>query len=353
MPAPPPSDHGPEQPAVPTVSLVARHAGVSVASVSRVLNGLPSSSVMAARVHAAAQELGYVPDATARSLKVRRTEQLAFAIADVGNPVYVTMMHAVEGVIRSAGYRLVISSTGSDPKEDIGIVNSLNRGYADGLILSPLRITEDLLEQLRATRVPVVVVGTLPADVPIDNVRADSPRGVGLALRHLYDGGRRRIGFVNGPADTVPGSARAQGFARAVRRLGLDPDPALRVEAADFTFAAGQDAAHELFDRARPDAVLAANDLLAVGTLDVLRSRGLRVPDDVAVVGMDDTELASMSTPALTSVGLGSAERGRLAAEMLLDRIANPDLAPRTVRVPPRLVIRASSGGDETGQARL
>jgi LacI family transcriptional regulator len=346
VPDPPADERDGKPSAVPTVALVARHAGVSVASVSRVLNGLPSSPVMAARVHAAAQELGYVPDAVARSLKVGRTEQLAFAVADVGNPVYVAMMRAVEDVVRSAGYRLVISSMGSDAKEEIGIVNNLNRGYADGLILSPLRITDDLLEALRSTRVPVVVVGTLPADVPIDNVRADSPRGVGLAMRHLYDAGRRRIGFVNGPADTVPGSARAEGFARAVRRLGLAPDPALRVDAADFTFSCGQDAAHELLDRARPDAVLAANDLLAVGTLDALRSRGLRVPDDVAVVGMDDTELAGMATPTLTSVYLGSAERGRLAAEMLLDRIAQPGLAPRSVRVAPRLVIRASSGGD-------
>lgn len=329
----------------PTVGAVARHAGVSVASVSRVLNGLPSSGAMAARVRASADELRYVPDAMARSLKVGRTEQVALAVADVGNPVYVSMMRAVEAVVRTAGYRLVLSSTGSDPDEDIGILHSLARGFADGLVLSPLRITDDLVAELRAARLPVVVVGSLPPDVEVDNVRADSPRGVRLALEHLHASGRRRVGFVNGPADTVPGSARARGFERTARRLGLDPDPALRVTAADFTFAAGREAATELFDRADPDAVLGANDLLAVAVLHELARRGIPVPSRVAVVGMDDTELAALTTPALTSVDLGSATRGRLAAELLIDRLADPTRPVRRVTVAPTLVVRASTAG--------
>jgi len=328
----------------PTLVLVAQLAGVSVASASRALNGLPSSSEMAIRVRAAADELGYAPNAMARSLKVSRTQQLVFSVADVGNPVYVAMMRAIEPVVRSAGYRLVLSSTGSDPKEEIGVLKSLAHGYADGVILSPLRITDDLLEELLRARVPVVVVGTLPAGAEFDNVQADSPRGVRLALKHLFETGRRRIAFLNGPEDTVPGSARAKGFQRTTVRLGIDPDPALRISAADFTFAAGQDAAAELFDRIRPDAVLAANDLLAVAALHDLGARGLRVPDDVAVVGMDDTDLAVLARPSLSSVNLGSADRGRLAAELLLDRIADPQRPVQRVMVKARLVVRDSSG---------
>jgi len=336
------------QPGRPTISRVAGRAGVSVASVSRVLNGLPSSTSMAARVRLAADELGYVPDAMARSLKVRRTQQLALAVADLGNPVYVSMMRAIEAVVRSAGYRLVLSSTGSDPKDEIDLISRLAHGYADGLILSPLRVTDDLVDTLRDCRIPVVVIGSLPSGLALDNVRADSPRGVRLALEHLRAGGRRRVGFVNGPIDTVPGFARALGFDRTARRLGLDLDPALRVSAADFTFQAGRDAAAELFDRARPDAVLGGNDLIAVGVLHELADRGLRVPEDVAVVGMDDTELATLTTPSLTSVGLGSAERGRMAAELLLDRIADPARPVQRLRVGPRLVVRASTSGRPT-----
>lgn len=327
----------------PTVPLVAKRAGVSVASVSRVLNGLPTSEAMATRVRAAAAELGYVPDAVARSLKVRRTEQLALAVHDVGNPVYVAVMRAVEAVVRSAGYRLVLSSTGSDPDEEIRIIKGVARGYADGLIISPLRITGELLTELAAARVPVVVIGSLPRGVAIDNVRADSSGGVRQVMDHLHADGRRRIGFVNGPPDTVPGRARGRAYARAVHRLSLDPDPALRVTAADFTLAAGQAAAAELLGRVRPDAILCANDLLAVGTLHVLADRGLRVPADVAVAGVDNTELAEVTIPTLTSVDLGATERGRTAARLLLDRLADPSCPVRRVRVPARLRVRAST----------
>lgn len=334
----------------PTLVQVAEHAGVSVASASRALNGASASLEMVERVEAAAAQLGYVADVMARSLKVGRTEQLALSVADLGNPVYVTMMRAVETVVRGAGYRLVLSSTGSDAEEEIQILRNLNRGYADGLMMSPLRITPGLIAELSASRLPLVVVGTLPAGVGVDNVRANSPRGIGLAVDHLVAIGRRRIAFLNGPLDTVPGARRARGFARACRAAGLPEHPELRIVAADFTHDAGQRAADDLLDGPLPDAVLCANDLLAVGAMRTLLRRGVRVPEDVAVVGIDDTDLARQCTPSLTSVSLGSAERGRLAATLLLERLADPARPPRRVTVQPRLSIRESSstGGPRT-----
>jgi len=327
-----------------TAAQVAARAGVSVASVSRVLNGLASSLRMAERVQSAAAELGYVPDATARSLKVGRTEQLALAVADVGNPAYVAMMRAVEDVVRTAGYRTVLSAMGADPADEIDVVRNLARGYADGLILSPLRVTPELVRELEQATRPVVVVGTLPPGTAIDNVRADSPGGVRLALTHLHDSGRRRIGFLNGPADTVPGTARARGYLRTVRRLGLPESAALCVTASDFTYDAGRAVADQLLDQDEPpDAVLGANDLLAVAVINAITERGGRVPEDIAVVGMDDTELASYIRPSLTSVGLGSVERGRIAAELLLARIADPGREVQRVTVTPRLTVRSSS----------
>lgn len=337
-------------PSRPTLAEVARRAGVSVASASRALNGASASPATVARVRKAADELGYVVDAMARSLKVGRTEQLAFAVADLGNPVYVAMMRAIEGVVRAAGFRLVVSAIGSDPDDEIDVVRGLGRGYADGLILIPLRITGDVVSELRSSRVPVVVIGSLPAGVPIDNVRANSARGVGLAVAHLAEGGRRSIAFLNGPLDTVPGRARDRGFHRAMAALGRTISGSQTIAAADFTHDAGEKAANALLTHYEPDAIVCANDLLAIGAMRVLRGRGLRVPEDVAVVGMDNTDLAELSTPALTSVSLGSEERGRIAAAMLLDRLRDPERKASRTTVQPELVLRASSAPKRRGR---
>jgi LacI family transcriptional regulator len=327
-----------------TLVLVAEQAGVSIASVSRVLNGLPASPDVTDRVRAAAKELGYVPDSTARSLKVGKTEQIALAVADVGNPVYVSMMHAVNTVVSDAGYRLVLSSTGSDPQDQIELLSSLGRGYVDGLILSPLRVTDPLLEQLAASRIPIVVIGSLPRGTQLDSVRADSRKGVGLAVRHLHKLGRKRIAFVNGPVDTVPGTARLAGYLKAMGKLGLPVSGDMQVEAEDFTYLAGLGAVEVLLDQASPDAIICANDLLAVAAMKVITRRGLTVPGDIALVGMDDTDVAQLTTPSITSVNLGSAKRARKAANLLLSRLEDRDLPPRVVVVEPKLTIRESSG---------
>jgi LacI family transcriptional regulator len=326
-----------------TLVLVAERAGVSIASVSRVLNGLPASPQLTAKVREAADALGYVPDATARSLKVGRTDQISFAVADVGNPVYVAMMHEVARVVSKAGYRLVLSSTGNDPQDQIELLGSLNRGFVDGLLLSPLRVTEPLVDALRASRLPIVIIGSLPAGVELDNVRADSVAGIGLAVEHLVGQGRKRIAFVNGPVDTVPGAARLSGYLNAIDRFGLSTSADVQIAASDFTYKAGRKAAAKLLGRSTPDAIVCANDLLAVATLKELTSRGVRVPEDVAVVGMDDTDAAELANPSITSVDLGSGKRAKAAAKLLLRRLANPDAAVKQVVIEPTLSVRESS----------
>jgi len=334
-----------------TLVQVADLAGVSVASASRALNGMVASPETVAKVRAAAASLGYVPDATARSLKRGHSLQLAFAVDDVGNPVYVEMMRAIETVVSRSGYRLLVSSTGAGPADTVDLVRSLSRGYADGLVISPLRVTTELVSELQRAAVPVVVVGALPADVHLDTVLTNSARGIGLAVNHLLETGRHRIGFVNGPLDTTPGAARQRGFADAYTRAGLAADVHTVQEVAkDFTVAAGRTAALQLLDRHHDstgaitlDAIVAANDLLAFGVIHAAVELGLGVPQHLAVVGMDDTELAGVFNPGLTSVSLGSAERGRHAAELLLARLMDPKLPARRVVVEPHLVTRGST----------
>lgn len=326
-----------------TLVRVAELAGVSIASVSRVLNGGAASEETAERVRAAARELGYVPDATARSLKAGKTDQIALAVADVGNPVYVAMMHEVSRAVTQAGYRLILSSTGNDPHEQLELLESLNRGFADGLIMSPLRVTDELVRGLRSSWLPIVIIGSLPEGVELDNVRADSAKGVSLAVEHLVSQGRQRIAFVNGPVDTVPGVARQDGYLKALADCGIDTYADDQVNASDFTYQAGLEATERLLDKARPDAIVCANDLLAVAAMKVIAGRGLAVPEDIALVGMDDTDIAEMANPSLTSVDLGSTPRARAAADLLLRRLKDPAASIEQVVIEPELTVRESS----------
>jgi LacI family transcriptional regulator len=333
--------------AVPTVRTVAALAGVSIASASRVLNGLQASTATAARVREAAAKVGYVPNAIARSLQARKTGLLALAVADIGNPVYVEMMAAIESVAKQADYQLLVHATGADPAAELALLGRLAQRYVDAMVLSPLRITDGHLSALHRSPVPVVIVGQLPQEAPFDNVRADSTTGVALAIRHLASLGRKRIAFINGATDTVPGATRLAAYLAALTEVGLPADDGL-VEAGDFQYAHGRTAAARLMARSagrRPDAICCANDLIAFGALQEFLARGIRVPDDVALVGMDDTALAQMAFPQISSVSLGAAKRGVIAAELLLSRIADPTLPPRRETVPPELVVRASSAG--------
>ncbi|RCV51560.1 LacI family DNA-binding transcriptional regulator [Marinitenerispora sediminis] len=332
----------------PTITTIAEAAGVSIASVSRVLNGLPVRAETERRVLDAAGRLGYVPNSVARSLRSARTHQIAFAVEDIGNPVYLAMLREIQPLLKAAGYRLVLHSTGADTAEEVEVLRGLGQRYADGLIIVPIRVTDEHVAELRAVEAPVVVIGSLPGDGLADNVRTDSRRGVDMALRHLAELGRRRIGFINGPADTVPGGARSEAFRAGTARAGLTVEDGALHEGR-FDRETGAEGVRRMAEgpAPMPDALLCANDLIALGALDALRARGLDVPGDVAVVGMDDTDLAAVSWPPLTSVSLGSAERGRHAARLLLDRLdsgAAPS-APRVVTVEPRLVVRASTGG--------
>ncbi|BBA95705.1 putative LacI family transcriptional regulator [Actinacidiphila reveromycinica] len=331
----------------PTVETIAARAGVSIASVSRVLNGHGARPNTVRRVQQAAAELGYVPNGVARSLKGGRTRQLTFAMPDVGNPVYVSMVRQIQAIAKPSGYRLLLHSTDAVAADELDVVRSLADRTSDGLILVPIRVTGEHLKVLSDAARPVVVIGSLPDGAPVDSVRADSVSGAVLAMRHLLAGGRRRIAFVNGPDDTVPGRNRSLGYRTALEEAGLPHDPALTVTT-EFGIAAGAAATHRLLD-ADPaiDSVFCANDQLALGAVHAALDRGLRIPEELAVAGMDDSELARAGHPALTSVDLGSAERGRLAVEMLLARLDGGDHGVRCETVAPRLVVRGSTVAPE------
>ena len=337
-----------------TIVEVARQAGVSVGTASSALNGgKRCAAATASHVQSVAAALNYVPNHAAKSLRRQMTESVALVIPDIGNPVYVAMAKAVQRVAKERRYHLSLISTDGLAPEEVHALDILARRQVDGLIMCSLRVTPELVRALEHASGPICVIGQLPGTSAVDNVQVDSERGAVLATQHLFSGGRRRVAFINGTANTVPALARARGYALALRVQGAPFDASLVVHA-DFSMAGGRAAVDTLLARRVDfDALFCANDVIAIGALRRLRERGLSVPQGVAVVGMDDIEECLICTPTLTSVSLLAAERGRLATEFLLGRLAaRTPLPARRVVVTPQLIVRESSAAGVQAGAR-
>lgn len=328
-----------------TIQDVAKAAGVSISSVSRALNGQTSSQEMIDRVRQAAESVGYVPSATAQSMRRLETGTVALSVEDIGNPAYLDMVRGIQPVVRDAGLRLILHSSGGIVSDELDLIHGLSQRYVDGLIICPLRVTPAYREALENSPVPVVVIGSLPKGWQVNNVTIDSAEGGQLAVDHLVERGAKRIGFVNGPQDTTPGRRRIAGYRTALQEHGLPLDDAFVRTAASFQFGDGYKTAHELLAEEKLDAVVGANDRLALGAIHAAKDLGLSVPADLRVVGMDDGEQALMSLPPLTSVNLAARHRGGLAAGMLVDTLRQPEVAtsPQRVSVAASLTAREST----------
>lgn len=328
-----------------TIHDVAAEAGVSISSVSRALNNQTSNSEMVERVNRAASAVGYAPSAAAQSLRSLHTGTVALSVEDIGNPAYLDMVRGIQPVLRDAGLKLILHSSGGSVSDELELVGSLSQRYVDGLIICPLRVSSAFQEPLENSPVPIVVIGALPKKWRVDNVSIDSAEGGQLAVDHLIEQGAKNIGFINGPRDTTPGKRRVAGYQEALASHGVTGSEPLIRTAESFQFADGYKAAHDLLTTAQVDAVIGANDRLAIGAIHAARDLGLRVPDDLRVVGMDDGELAVTSLPTLTSVNLAAQQRGAMAARMLIDslRVSSTEAAPQKVSLSATLTERESS----------
>ena len=329
-----------------TIADVAEKCGVSIATVSRVLNRKGRYSVETQRrVEAAAREIGYAPNHMAKSLKRKRTEQIALAISDIGNPVYVAMAKSIQQVVKDHGYRLILLSTEALVHEEIGILKSMAGTWSSSL--SPPLACEEHRKWISALAARGCHLWH-SRETDVDSVLVDSvhPPGNGAPSIPRLQPWR----FINGPSQTVPGRARLNGYYSALVEHNLPIDEGLIIDGGDFTLSDGYMTASRLLEISpRPEAVICANDLMALGVMRYLGEKGLRVPRDMAVVGMDDIEHASLAVPPLTTVSLLAAERGRMAAELLMERLeGGSDAPPKQVKVLPKLVVRESSVVVET-----
>lgn len=326
-----------------TIGLVAQRAGLSVASVSRVINGALVRPETVKRVRAAIEELAYQPNSAARALKVRVSEQICLSFADVGNPVYLSLTRGISRVFRDSKYRLILSTSVSNESEIERHLLGLGSGYADGLIISPIVSNEKIIKLLQGLKVPTVLIGTLPPGVEIDNVSIDSAQGIELAVVHLRESGRKRVAFINGPMSTNPGKRRYQGFLKAMKKNKFELLDDSIIFLSDFTSQAAIDGIKSAERIKKFDAIICANDLIAAGVMRLLLNDNIEVGPEVAVVGMDNTELGQILYPSLTSIDLRSEQRGEMAATLLLERMSNPSLPPKKVITKPSIVIRDSS----------
>ncbi|MEU6601092.1 LacI family DNA-binding transcriptional regulator [Streptomyces flaveolus] len=332
----------------PTLNAVAARAGVGRGTVSRVINGSPKVSARSrAAVEQAIAELGYVPNRAARSLATRRTDAVALVVPDAENrlfsePYFSGIIRGVSTGIAGAGMQLLLVLTGND-KEHGRLAAYLAAQRVDGVLMMAVHGDDTLPDRLEELAVPTVLAGRRSDRERLGHVRADNRGGARLAVRHLLAGGRRSIGTITGPLDMDVARARLDGYRDALREAGVAVDEDL-VAAGDFTEEGGRVAMRELLRR-HPDldAVFAASDVMASGAVLELRAAGRRVPDDVALIGFDDSIVARHIDPPLTSVRQPLEEMGRTMASLLLEEIAQRGTGQRGVVLPTELVVRASA----------
>ncbi|MFD0900038.1 LacI family DNA-binding transcriptional regulator [Actinomadura sediminis] len=329
----------------PTLEEVAARAGVGRGTVSRVINGSPRVSAQArTAVLAAIDELGYVPNRAARTLVTRRTDTVALVVAEsdqrlFGEPYFAGIIRGIGDGLADTGLQLLLALARS-PAEYARLENYLTPQHVDGVLLTSLHAADPLPAKLEAAGVPTVLGGCPPGVSPVSYVDVDNRSGAREAVAHLISGGRRRIATIAGPQDMGAGIDRLTGYRDALAAAGLPECVAF----GDFGEASGITAAEELLARdPEIDAVFAADDPMALGALRVLHRTGRRVPDDVAVIGFDDSAAAPLADPPLSSVHQSLEEMGVEMARLLVSRIRGESVAEPVVILKPHLVLRESA----------
>ncbi|QNA94076.1 MULTISPECIES: LacI family DNA-binding transcriptional regulator [unclassified Microbacterium] len=326
-----------------TIEEVASAAGVSRSTVSRVVNGSTAVSPEAlAAVRAAIDELNYVPNRAARSLASRQTHAIALIVPEdtnrfFGDPFFAAIVAGITGALGGSDYLLNLLIASDDPGDKM--TGFVRNGGVDGALIVSHHTSDAFIDRV-ADAVPVVYGGRPvrrhEGDYVVD---VDNVAGAREATRRLIDIGRKRIATISGPVTMVSSGDRIQGFRAALADAGLTP---FAEEEGDYSEASGADAMRRILDVGRPDALFVASDLMARGALTVLRAAGVRVPEDIALVGFDDSSVAVTTDPQLTTMRQPMYAQGEAMARILLSRLAGED-PPQTTILPTELVVRASA----------
>ena len=324
-----------------TLHDVARKAGVSIASVSRLVNGQTVRPSLEGRIQDAIESLNYQANSAGRALRARRTEQICLSVPDISNPVYQTITKGVQLGIEGTNYRMMLAPQVSSVDDVLSQLNSLNSSYADGLILLSLVEDSRIKNAVEKLDIPIVAIGNIELNRKTDRVRV-APNALDIAVDFLNSKYSSEILFLNGPKNTIPGKIRGSGFDRAIEKLGIK-NSCLAVESETFTVEESVKTLSKVRNINRFSSVICANDVLAAGALKFFSSKGIKVPTDIAVMGIDNTDLATILSPSLTTIDYSALKRGKIAAQFLLDRMQDPNTPVQRFEVQPTLVERESA----------
>ena len=340
MAARPSGPGGPQ--AVVKITDVARAAGVSQATVSRVLNDSASvSPALTKRVRKIARDLGYQPFGPARALRQQLTRVWAAIVADIENPFFTAMVRGIEDVARTNGYRLMLCNSDEELGKEAAYIDVAIKERMAGVVIAVASTTRSNLDPLLERGIPVVAVDRLPPRHRVDSVVIDNRLGGAQATDHLLSAGARRVACITGPSRVSTAAERLHGYRDALKRHGHTVERTL-IRRADFRQRGGYEAALSLLgSRDPPDALFVTNNLMTLGALGAARDSGLRVPDDLLLAGFDDAPWTALTNPQLTVVAQPTYEIGRVAARLL--STAGEEDAPREIVLSPTLVVRESS----------
>jgi len=324
---------------------VAERARVSVSTVSHVLNGTRKVAESTRdSVLMAIEELGYQPNLLAKSLKTQKTFTIGLLISDIQNSFFTAVVRGVEDIALSRGYHLFLCNTDEDAAREDEYITELAKKRVDGLIVASAAPRHNHASRLQVADIPFVFMDREVEAVDANVVRVDNHRAMKLIAEHLVDLGHERIGMISGPLDKASGYERYHGFQAALADLEIDLDESL-VQFGDFRTSSGREGANELLRLSSPPtALVTANNQMTLGALLTIQEMGLRIPDDVSVVGFDDPEWAPLANPPLTALAQPTYEMGVRAISLLLDQIeGGTNGKANTLLLEPRLVIRGST----------
>ncbi|HAS8006937.1 TPA: LacI family DNA-binding transcriptional regulator [Vibrio cholerae] len=327
-----------------TMKDIARLAGVSTSTVSHVINKSRFvSDEIAERVNNAAQQLNYAPSALARSLKMNRTKTIGMLVTTSTNPFFGEVVKGVERSCYHQGYNLILCNTEGDSQRMKASINTLLQKRVDGLLLMCSTLEGERLDVFdRYPDIPIVVMDWGPILFASDKIQDNSLQGGYMAAKHLIECGHKEIGCITGPLIRHQAQMRYEGYKRALAEAGIAINPDWIVES-DFECEGGYQAFEKLYQRGKlPSALFVSNDMMAMGVIQAASQRGLRVPDDLSLIGYDDVHIAKFMTPALTTIHQPKYRLGKAAVDTLLYRLENPDTTAQVVQLEPTLVVRNS-----------